>query len=334
MATLLRSRLPDDDLASLRRVLARPDLTRSAAAWPLLLFGLAQALDARGEFAEAADCLREANALALRGWSRRGEAYDPARHEEFAAGIMAACDPSFFERVRGFGIETELPVFVFGLPRSGTTLIEQVLASHSQVFGAGELRLASEHFEALPAAMGSAEPPLACLSRLDRGTIAATGRRYFDAACGRLTPRRCATRRGQDAGQLPAPRPARGAVPEGPVHPLPPRPARRGRLLLDDQLPQDPLGERPRAHRLAAFSPSTLPRGWWTTGRASSLPVPMLDVAYEDTVADLEDVARRLVAWCGLDWEPACLEFHKSERPVRTASVRAQGAGSPCTPAL
>lgn len=47
----------------------------------------------------------------------------------------------------------------------------------------------------------------------------------------------------------------------------------------------------------------------------------MLEVAYEDTVADLEGVARRLVAWCGLEWEPACLEFHQNDRPVRTASV-------------
>jgi len=51
------------------------------------------------------------------------------------------------------------------------------------------------------------------------------------------------------------------------------------------------------------------------------LPVPVLTVDYEETVADLEGVARRLVAWCGLDWEPACLAFHETVRPVRTASV-------------
>ena len=51
------------------------------------------------------------------------------------------------------------------------------------------------------------------------------------------------------------------------------------------------------------------------------LPVPLLDVDYEETVADLEAVARRLVAWCGLEWEPACLSFHSTNRPVRTASV-------------
>ncbi len=51
------------------------------------------------------------------------------------------------------------------------------------------------------------------------------------------------------------------------------------------------------------------------------LPVPLHEVDYEDTVTDLESVARRLVAACGLEWEPACLEFYKNERPVRTASV-------------
>ena len=51
------------------------------------------------------------------------------------------------------------------------------------------------------------------------------------------------------------------------------------------------------------------------------LPVPLLEVDYEETVADLEGVARRLVGWCGLEWEPRCLEFHRLKRPVRTASV-------------
>jgi hypothetical protein len=51
------------------------------------------------------------------------------------------------------------------------------------------------------------------------------------------------------------------------------------------------------------------------------LPVPFLEVRYEETVADLENVARRLVAWCGLEWESACLAFHETDRPVRTASL-------------
>ena len=51
------------------------------------------------------------------------------------------------------------------------------------------------------------------------------------------------------------------------------------------------------------------------------LPAPVLEVDYKETVADLEGVARKLVAWCGLAWEPNCLEFHRANRPVRTASA-------------
>jgi hypothetical protein len=51
------------------------------------------------------------------------------------------------------------------------------------------------------------------------------------------------------------------------------------------------------------------------------LTVPLLEVDYEETVADLESLARQLVAWCGLEWEPGCLAFHQHRRPVRTASV-------------
>lgn len=50
------------------------------------------------------------------------------------------------------------------------------------------------------------------------------------------------------------------------------------------------------------------------------LPVQLLDVDYEETVADVERTGR-LVQWCGLEWEPACLQFHTGTRPVRTASV-------------
>ncbi len=53
----------------------------------------------------------------------------------------------------------------------------------------------------------------------------------------------------------------------------------------------------------------------------TALPVPVLDVAYEDMVTDLEGVARRVTAFVGLEWEPACLEFHRNQRPVRTASL-------------
>src|SRR5262249_6544300 len=139
LATLLRDRLPDEDLTALRNLLAESDLPDARRA--ALQFGLAQVHDARGACTEAAELLWHGNALALAAARGRGQGYAPAEHARFAAGMTATCTPAFFEQVRGFGLESERPVFIVGLRRSGTTLTEQILASHSQVFGAGELRL-------------------------------------------------------------------------------------------------------------------------------------------------------------------------------------------------
>ena len=129
LAELLGGKLPEKDLAAQRRLLEETELTDAQRL--LLHFGLAQVLDARGEYAEAAEHLDRGNALQLSEWRKRGQEYDPKEHESLVTRMIAVCTPDFFQRVRGFGLESELPVFVVGLPRSGTTLIEQILASHS-----------------------------------------------------------------------------------------------------------------------------------------------------------------------------------------------------------
>jgi tetratricopeptide (TPR) repeat protein len=309
LATLLRAKLPDDDLAAMRRLLADLDLhdDRRAA----LHFGLAQVLDARSAYDAAAESLQEANALALATRCKRGQGYDPAVHARFVGGMMAVCSPDFFERVRGFGVDSERPIFIVGLPRSGTTLIEQILASHSQVFGAGELRYGRDDFEALAPEEDHA---LEALARLDPETA-----------------RRIATRHLQRLRELCA-----------------------DRLRVVDKMPDNYLYLGlltvlfPRAkfihcrrdlrdnavscwmtnfrsirwandpeHIAARFTEYRRIMDHWQRG----LPVQLLEVDYEETVEDFEGVARRLVDWCGLDWEPGCLAFHEGKRPVRTASV-------------
>src|SRR5262249_7833860 len=132
-----------------------------------LHFGLAQVLDARGAYEEAGQSLQQANALALAGARKRGQGYDPAAHARFVAQLITVCSPAFFERTRGIGMDSDRPIFIVGLPRSGTTLTEQVLASHSLAFGAGEQRLARDDFEALAPQEDQA---LQALARLDRTT--------------------------------------------------------------------------------------------------------------------------------------------------------------------
>jgi tetratricopeptide (TPR) repeat protein len=312
LGTTLRSKLPEDDRAAMRRLLSDPDLSPGKAL--ALHFGLAQVLDAQGAYAEAAEHLRRANGLRQAEWQKRGQAYDAAEHGKFVDGLMATFTPAFFERIRGFGLETERPVFIVGLPRSGTTLIEQILASHSQVFGAGELRHVRDTFEALPRTMGSEALPIECVRELDRATAGLLGQRHLE----RL-------RRINE----PAVRIA-DKMPDNYLH----------LGLIATLFPRAKLIHCRRDLRDVAVS------CWMTNFRqirwafdlehiASRfgeyrrvmdhwrrvLPVPLLEVDYEETVADLEGVARRLVAWCGLDWEPACLTFHETRRPVRTASV-------------
>jgi tetratricopeptide (TPR) repeat protein len=309
LATLLRGKLPDEDLAVLCQLLADPDL--SDARRSALQFGLAQVHDARGAYAEAAELLRQANALALDVARRRGQGYDPLEHARFVSGMMATCTPAFFERVRGFGLQSERPIFIVGLPRSGTTLTEQILASHSQVFGAGELRLARDDFEALAPQPNTA---LEVLARLDQASAHCIGERHL----ARL----------QD---LNADRPrVADKMPDNYLY----------LGLLAALFPKAKFIHCRRDLRDVAVS------CWMTNfrhirwanhsdhiaGRFEEyrrimehwrrvLPLPVLEIDYEETVADLEGVARRLVDWCGLDWEPACLAFHEAKRPVRTASV-------------
>jgi tetratricopeptide (TPR) repeat protein len=167
LAKFLGVKLPEEYLAAQRRLLENmqlPDAKRL-----LLHFGLAHALDARGEYAEAAEHLARGNALKRSERRKCGQEYDPKEHEFLVTQMIATCTPDFFARVRGFGLEDELPVFIVGLPRSGTTLVEQILASHSQVFGAGEIGLVWDTTAALAGAdanyvkgIGQLDRPTAC----------------------------------------------------------------------------------------------------------------------------------------------------------------------------
>jgi tetratricopeptide (TPR) repeat protein len=310
LATLLRDKLPDEDLVALRNLLADPDLPEARRS--ALQFGLAQVQDAREAYAEAGELLQQANALALAVARRRRQEYAPAEHACFVSGMMASCTPAFFERARGVGLESERPIFIVGLPRSGTTLTEQILASHSQVFGGGELRLARDDYEALAP---QADAALEALARLDRATAHRLGEQHL----GRLR-------------ELNADRPrVADKMPDNYLY----------LGLLAALFPKAKFIHCRRDLRDVAVScwmtnfrqirwandPDHIAERFAEYRRIMEhwrrvLPVPVLEVDYEETVADLEGVARRLVDWCGLAWEPACLAFHQNRRPVRTASVR------------
>jgi tetratricopeptide (TPR) repeat protein len=315
LATLLGGKLGEAELAAMRRRVVAPDspelneYKRSA-----LHFAMGHVLDARGDYAGAAEHLRKANALGGADWKKRGRPYDPAEHAESVTEIIETFSPAFFERLRGFALETEQPVFIVGLPRSGTTLTEQILAGHSKVHGAGELSLVRDTFESLPRILNVEASAVECLDRLDRETAQRLGRHILHTLRSlNLHALRIVDKMPENyiyLGMLTALFPGARFI-------------HCQRDLRDIAVScwmthfrhirwaNDPDHIVSRIHnyqRLMDHWRQVLPPVW-------------LDVPYEATVADLETVARQLVAWCGLEWEPECLAFHSGRRTVRSASL-------------
>ena len=178
LAALLRGQLPDVEREAARLLLNDPELADGRRC--ALLFGLAQVEDAGARYGEAADCLAEANALALKLRRKDGRRYDRSEHSRLVNRLIAGFTPLLFHRLAGGGDDTRQPVFVFGMPRSGTTLVEQVLASHTRVFGAGELRLARQGFESVPTLVGLPDEMQSCLNALDAAGVRRLSRSHRD----------------------------------------------------------------------------------------------------------------------------------------------------------
>lgn len=312
LATLCRETLSDRDRAALEDRLATAAIDPEPRV--RLLFSLGRVLDARGEYAAAAARLREANALSqtlVRGDRR----FRPEALERFFDDTVATFTPEFFAKTAGAGLDSRRPVFVIGLPRSGTTLIEQVLASHPRIHGAGELSLAQYHFESLPSFLDTDATPMACVAQLQAIQVRNLAGIYFQQIrqLGDAQTERVVDKMPENYKHL------------GLLHILFPsatiihcrRDLRDVALscwmadFLHVAWASDP------AHIAATFRSYLRLMAHWR----AVLPATIHEVDYHETVSDLEGVARRLIAAMGLEWDPACLEFHRTRRTIRTGSI-------------
>jgi tetratricopeptide (TPR) repeat protein len=274
-----------------------------------LHFALGKAFDACGDGQQSSHHWIQANSLA-----RKQIAYDEAEPLEKFERIRRAFTPELLRSKRGLGDPSALPVFIVGMPRSGTTLIEQILASHPKVFGAGELREIGKLATSVrnPPGVVSAD----ALSKISGEELRRLGEAYVQAV------RRLAPEAERITDKMPG-----NFAQAGFIHLVLPN----ARIIHARRDPRDTalscfslrfksgqeftydlaeLGRYYRAYQsVMEHWRRTLPEG------------VMLEVRYEDVVADLEGQARRIVAHCGLDWDEACLAFHETERTVRTASV-------------
>ncbi len=318
LATTLRGQLPEEDFVRLEALLADPLL--SAGRQATLHYGLAQVQDGQGHYERAAEHMVRANALQKAHWSERNKTYDPQAHTAFVDRLLEVFTSEFFLRVGSFGLASERPVFVVGMPRSGTTLTEQILASHPRVFGAGERTFASLGLSRLPGLMGHSGRPLP---------------EQAVECCASITPeivQQSAEWHLQQLAELD------GDVAARIVDKLPDNYQLVGYLAA--LFPEARIIHCRRDLRDVALS-------CWLTNFAyllwsvdlehiahrleqyvrvtdhwrQVLPGRMLEIDYEQLVADAEGTSRRLIAWLGLEWHDDCLHFHQTERLVRTASV-------------
>ena len=273
-----------------------------------LLFALGKALDARGQSDKAFETLARANAL-----HRSTLRFDIAASERLAAAIMERFDPALFERLRGVGSPSEKPIFIVGMPRSGTTLVEQILSAHPDVHGAGEIGLFPSLVSPMRGPGGRAFPYWTA------GLSAADLQRLAQAYLGALEPL------GQGKARITDKTIANLEL-LGLIHLCLPN----ARIIHCRRDPRDVclscFSTRFSGGHDYAYDLTELGRYWRLYDRlmahwgAVAPPGRLFEVGYEALVEDLEGWARRLIAHLGLPWDDACLRFYESRREVRTAS--------------
>lgn len=309
LAECVRFKAGDPSLQAME-TLARDASSLSVDDRIQLYFALGKALADIGDHDRAIRHWLDGNAL------RRSQLdYDNAADIDLIDRTRVAFDTAAMRSNAGCGDPSAVPLFILGMPRSGTTLVEQILASHPAVFGAGETGDLGAAVRAISGASGAPYSPEA-LSRLSGVALRRFGEtlvnRMVGAApsAGRVTDKTPENFRFVGLLHL--------ALPNARIIHMRRNPVDTclscfSRLFVGNALHYTyDLAELGRFYR--AYE--SLMAHW----REVLPPGVMLEVAYEEVVADLEAQTRRILAHCGLEWDPRCLDFHKTERPVHTSS--------------
>jgi len=273
------------------------------------LFALGMLLDRVDRSDEAFSYFAKGNALQRQYLASFGESFDIAALRQRVDALIESCMPALYSMVEGDGNPSEMPVFVVGMPRSGTTLVEQIAASHSRASGAGELKDINRIFGALQAHGQDRQT-----EQLDPDLARRLADRYIERLQG-LGPGKSRV-----IDKMPDNILYLGLI--GVLFPA-------ARVIFCRRDLRDTClscyftrFDQPVAYAqdlvdcaLRASEIERLANHW-----RSVLPLRMLTIEYETLVTDLERESRRLIEFLGLDWEAACLEFHKTDRPVVSAS--------------
>jgi tetratricopeptide (TPR) repeat protein len=308
MANLKVFRFEDAEVAAMEKQLERSDLAESAEIH--FRFALGKAYEDKGEYDKAWHHYETGNQH-----QRQKVFHDPVamvvRHE----GIIQVFNPEFLAKHAGGGFEDAAPIFIVGLPRSGSTLIEQILASHSQVEGTAELPNLNRLAESIGRYRTDRKEYPHSVADLRTRDFRAYGRQYIEE-----TRASRSTSKPRFTDKLP-----NNFSHVGLAHLILPN----ARIINARRHPLDSclggykqLFGKGQHFTYDAMDLATYYRQYHETMKHwhRVLPGKVLDVHYEETVADLETQVRRILEHCGLPFEEGCVRFHETQRAIKTAS--------------
>jgi tetratricopeptide (TPR) repeat protein len=290
-------RVSEQDRPLLRRMEALAETTQSLPHRMRLHFAIGKAMDDLGDYAGAMRHYDAAN-----GMRRSLGRLDRAEWSSHVAGIISRYTTEFFNAHSGAGIDDETPVLVIGMPRSGSTLLEQIISSHPQVAAGGEIPFLGNYVTERGESDDMAAEELATgYLRVLRG-LSESATRIVDKMPYNfrwLGPFHAAFPRGRVIHLRRNPVDTCLSIYATPFVAHQPYTADRGDLVFYYR----------QYARLMEHWRSVLP------------PDRLTEIDYEVLVADREAAARRLIAFCGLPWDDACLRHEENKRVVKTASM-------------
>lgn len=307
---------PDDPeiLTQIDRLAHSPSLEGSVRS--CLLFNLASSYEHLKDYPKAFAYAEAANRS-----SRKHLPYDAMAHRERMIKIKHTFSRGFFDRRSGFGHASNLPVFVLGMPRSGTTLVEQIIAGHSAIYGAGEIGCLNPVIHSMTAwerRTGSGWVYPECVEDLTANEING----YAEKVVQQLARHQPGARHIVD--KLPHNFEHVGLIrllfPKAPIiHVLrEPRDVAVSNFFTDYQAKFGGMGF---AYDLTDLGLHLADYQHLMAHWDEVLPHPILTIRYESVVDNVEQAARTLLEYIGVKWEPEVLDFQHLERAVKTASV-------------
>jgi tetratricopeptide (TPR) repeat protein len=298
-----------DDMKAMESLLAKKGIPDEDSIQ--LAFALGKAYEDLGDFDKSMEFVIKATGL-----ERNSHGYSIARSQEQFDRIKQVFSPDFFSEHHDSGDPDRTPVFILGMPRSGSSLVEQILASHPDVYGAGELNDLVKVFESISKPVGKKQSDTfpQGLLELDSGAFADLGKQYISRI----------RRYSADAKFITDKMP-HNFLRIGFIRTILPN----ARVIHCTRDPMDNCLSifktyLPNGHRYS-YDMSELGQyykmyldlmDYWR----DTLPGFIYDQSYEELVSSPQEQVSKLLQHCGLDWNDACLDFHKTRRAVKTPS--------------